>query len=122
MREAIAALISTSRARFARNLQEDRCPLLMDNLCEIYPARPVICRTQGLPLAYVDEEHEAIEVSACPLNFPDGHAFTADNLLFMDQFNVRLSELNHAWCHEQGLLPDVRIPIRELACPKPQLP
>ena len=118
LREAVAALSPATHDRLGRNLAEDaeRCPLLIDELCSIYAARPVICRTQGLPLAYVDEEREAIEVSACPLNFPADHAFTPENLLFMDWFNARLFELNRAWCRKQGLAPDRRIPLKEIAC------
>lgn len=118
LREAIAALPSASQKRLRRNLAEgdDRCPLLSDDLCSIYAARPVICRTQGLPLAYVDEERQAIEVSACPLNFPDEYAFAPESLLFMDGFNARLAELNRAWCRNQDLAPDKRIPLREIAC------
>ena len=121
LQKAIAGLPSASQLRLEHNLAQDpaRCPLLIDALCSIYAARPVICRTQGLPLAYVDEEREAIEVSACPLNFPDEYAFTPENLLFMDGFNSRLSELNRIWCHEQGLPPDRRIPLRELVRAKP---
>ena len=121
LREAIAALPSASQERLGRNLTEnpERCPLLIDDLCGIYAARPVICRTQGLPLAYVDEERQAIEVSACPLNFPDDYAFTPEELLFMDQFNARLSEINRVWCLEQNLPPDRRIPLREVVCPDP---
>lgn len=116
LREAVAALPSASQARLGQNLEEnaDRCPLLIDDLCSVYAARPVICRTQGLPLAYVDEEREAIEVSACPLNFPEDHAFAPENLLFMDGFNARLAEINRVWCHTQGLTPGKRISLREL--------
>jgi Fe-S-cluster containining protein len=121
LREAIGALPLTSQEQLDRNLAEDadRCPLLIDDLCSVYAARPVICRTQGLPLAYVDEEREAIEVSACKLNFPDDYAFAPESLLFMDGFNGRLSELNSTWCRAQGLVPDKRIPLREIACPAP---
>jgi len=121
LQEAIAALPTTSQDRLARNLTENivRCPLLIDDLCSIYKARPIICRTQGLPLAYVDEERQAIEVSACPLNFPDEYAFTTESLLFMDGFNVRLAEINRAWCREQGLPPERRIPLWETVCPDP---
>jgi Fe-S-cluster containining protein len=121
LREAIVALPSVSRDRPRKNLQEDadRCPLLIDDLCSIYAARPVICRTQGLPLAYVDEERQTIEVSACPLNYPDDYAFVPENLLFLDQFNARLFELNRAWSMEQGQPPDRRIPLRELVFPHP---
>ena len=117
LREAIAALPLTSQDRLGRNLADgDRCPLLIDDLCSVYTTRPVICRTQGLPLAYVDEERQAIEVSACKLNFTDDYAFAPESLLFMDGFNARLSELNRAWCRTQGLTPDRRIPLQEIAC------
>ncbi|MFH1021584.1 MAG: YkgJ family cysteine cluster protein, partial [Pseudomonadota bacterium] len=117
LREAIASLDPANRERIDRTLAEDddRCPLLIDDLCAIYAARPVICRTQGLPLAYVDAEREAIEVSACPLNFSGDYAFAPEGLLFMDGFNARLSDLNLAWCRTQGLNPDKRISLREIA-------
>lgn len=115
---AIGALPAASRERLERNLADgsDRCPLLMDDdLCRVYGARPVICRTQGLPLAYVDAERETIEVSACPLNFPDDYGFAQESLLFLDGFNARLSELNRLWCLEKGLDPARRLPLREIA-------
>ncbi|MFA7382964.1 MAG: YkgJ family cysteine cluster protein [Desulfurivibrionaceae bacterium] len=117
LRKALDALPPASQARLARNLAagDERCPWLIDELCSIYAARPVICRTQGLPLAYVDQEREAIEVSACPLNFPADYAFTPENLLFMDGFNERLFELNRTWCRKQGMDSDRRIPLREIA-------
>ena len=122
VREAIGALDTASRERLDRNRAEGDacCPLLIDDLCAIYyAARPVICRTQGLPLAYVDEERQAIEVSACGLNFPDDHVFAPEDLLFLDPFNLRLAELNQAWCSTRKLDPATRIPLRELAYPTP---
>ncbi|MFA6283680.1 MAG: hypothetical protein WC633_06035, partial [Desulfurivibrionaceae bacterium] len=62
---------------------------------------------------------EAIEVSACALYFPEDHGFAPEDLLFMDQFNTRLAELNRAWCSKRNLDPTKRIPLRELACPTP---
>ncbi|MDK9719052.1 MAG: YkgJ family cysteine cluster protein, partial [Trichlorobacter sp.] len=29
---------------------EDCCPLLLDDCCLLYQARPIICRTHGLPI------------------------------------------------------------------------
>lgn len=114
--QAINTLPPASRDRLGRNLAEDtdHCPLLINDLCSIYAARPVICRTQGLPLAYVDEKLETIEVSACPLNFPDDYAFAPEKLLFMNGFNTRLADLNLAWCRKQNLTPDKRIPLADI--------
>lgn len=87
------------------------CPLLLDQRCTVYTQRPLICRTQGLPIAYVDEIEERIDVSACPLNFSDEHPFELNDLFFIDQFNSRLSALNRAYCQHAGLAPDQRVPL-----------
>lgn len=41
--------------------------------CRIYEHRPYVCRTQGLPLRWIEEEHEElVELrDCCPLNFQD---------------------------------------------------
>jgi len=116
VQEAIDALSPADHNTLRHNLSKDTegCPLLINDLCSIYAARPVICRTQGLPLAYVDEELETIEVSACPLNFPNDYAFIPEKLLFMNGFNTRLADLNLAWCREHSLVPDKRIPLADI--------
>lgn len=91
-----------------------KCLLLSENLCQVYVLRPVICRTQGLALGYIDETAGSIEVSACRLNFSDDFPFSHDNLLYMDQFNSRLAELNLQFCQEAGLDPEKRIPLADL--------
>jgi len=95
----------------------ERCALLLDGLCSIYSARPIICRTQGLPIAYLDESGENLEVSACPLNFADDYSFCLADLLLLDQFNSRLIELNLSYCRSNGLEPTKRIPISALVSP-----
>ncbi len=47
------------------------CAFLLDSKCSVYFARPLICRTQGLPLKIQNEENEIV-VDACPLNFDAG--------------------------------------------------
>lgn len=90
------------------------CALLRDQLCQAYPARPVICRTQGLPLAYLDPEAGTIEISACQLNFAEDFAFSEEGLLFMDPFNERLATLNLHYCRSHGLATNRRIAIADL--------
>ena len=92
----------------------DECALLGHGLCSVYSLRPVICRTQGLPLAYVDETLAQIDVSACPLNFPEDADFDLDDLFFMDAFNERLAALNLLYCSRHDLDATVRIAIADL--------
>ena len=112
-----AALVSEmlrERTPIRAGAAREKCLLLADDLCQVYEVRPVICRTQGLPLGYIDEEAGTIEVSACPLNFADEYPLGHDDLLYMDQFNRRLAELNLHYCRAAGLDPEKRIPLAEL--------
>jgi len=46
-----------------------------DGACRIYPHRPYVCRTQGLPLSWVEETGggQLVEMrDICPLNEPGG--------------------------------------------------
>ncbi len=87
------------------------CGLLVDRRCSIYAHRPIICRTQGLPIAYADEALARIEVSACEMNFAQDHPFRPDDLLFLDPYNGRLAALNQRYCLDHGLDPAVRLPV-----------
>jgi Fe-S-cluster containining protein len=42
------------------------CAFLVNDACTIYEARPLICRTQGLPLLFTEGERSFADV--CPLN------------------------------------------------------
>lgn len=115
LREATNAIPEEIMAVVLRNQTGEKadaaCPFLVNDLCVVYDARPVICRTHGLPLAYIDEEQGIIEVSACPINFGAEVTFTEEDLLFLGRFNAELAELNAAYCRAHGLLPHIRIPI-----------
>lgn len=75
--------------------RQDNCVFLKDHVCAIYAERPIICRTHGLPLLYVNEEEEW-ELSACELNFTefDMEDFTNENTFPQDIFNSELFMLN----------------------------
>lgn len=48
---------------------EGACAFLDDaGACRIYADRPYVCRTQGLPLRWIDEEREAELRDICELN------------------------------------------------------
>lgn len=72
------------------------CHFLMGGNCSIYEARPVICRTQGLPLLYRNEE--SFFFDSCPLNFTEG-APSSKDCLNLDQLNLMLSQIEN---HDAG--------------------
>lgn len=46
------------------------CAFLVQGRCTIYPVRPLICRTQGLPLLLESSiDGEKLSMDVCPLNF-----------------------------------------------------
>lgn len=81
------------------------CPLLLDDRCSIYESRPLICRTQGLPLLMEAEDGEQ-EIDFCPLNFTEAGAvddLDENHLAPLDQLNLRLALVNLQHCRETGL-------------------
>lgn len=66
--------------------QESYCTFLYNDQCTIYEARPLICRTQGLPL-YVASENV---LDYCPLNFKDGDP-PKEDWLNLERMNTLLS-------------------------------
>lgn len=73
---------------------DQACPFLVDHRCTIYNARPIICRTQGLPIVFMVDEQ--LELSACELNFTDYdfEEFSEDNTFPQDNYNSRLFLIN----------------------------
>lgn len=83
--------VARRRAIAARaDVPSTRCVMLdADGACDVYPARPLVCRTQGLPLGYpagvvpeatVRFRVRALEVVCCPLNFTAQEPAPADVL------------------------------------------
>ena len=90
--------------------QTDRaCPLLVDHVCMVYEARPIICRTHGYPL-YMEKEGRAM-VDFCPKNFKGVKKLDRADMLDLDRMNTLLTAVNNHFiaCFEDGL-PD-RIPV-----------
>lgn len=77
---------------------DETCPMLFRKRCVIYPVRPIICRTHGLPILY--REAERAFVDYCRLNFttlPQGHELEENQILDMNPFNVELIEIDKAF-------------------------
>jgi len=80
------------------------CPLLVEDRCSIYESRPLICRTQGLPLL-LEAEDGGQEVDFCPLNFAGPDAvddLEETHLVPLDDLNLKLALINLQYCREQG--------------------
>ncbi|WP_299580588.1 YkgJ family cysteine cluster protein [uncultured Sunxiuqinia sp.] len=79
------------------------CIFLKDHTCQIYEHRPIICRTHGLPLLFMNDDQW--ELSACELNFTefDDEEFNTENTFPQDKFNSKLFLLNQAFLKENDL-------------------
>ncbi|MBC7712549.1 MAG: YkgJ family cysteine cluster protein [Rhizobacter sp.] len=66
--------------------QQSYCTFLYNDQCTIYEARPLICRTQGLPLFVASVNF----LDYCPLNFKDGDP-PKEDWLNLERMNTLLS-------------------------------
>lgn len=81
--------------------RKDRCPFLAsDGGCEIYEARPVVCRSHGAPLQFKDPDSREKEArrfrDVCELNFK-GKSLSdlpATDFVNLDTINILLTMLN----------------------------
>jgi Fe-S-cluster containining protein len=94
-----------------------------DDKCQVYPYRPIICRTHGLPVAFLNHDMDPPEMSVtfCEKNFtntdPMDYIFGPKNTLNLEILNERLARINAAFmenCDDQSITPHDRIPLREL--------
>ena len=95
--------------------RKSSCTFLVDGACTVYEARPVICRTYGLPSLQRNEKSEA-EISWCELNFTnvqDDFAFQADGIIDIDTLNAKLAGVNSLFLKESGSDQE-RIPMDEV--------
>lgn len=99
------------------------CGFLKDGMCSLYAARPLICRTHGLPIAFTNETFDPPEtnVSFCPMNFSevdlDEYEFGPHNTIDLDRLNGRLQEVNAIYLSElpPSSRPPQRVPLAQLA-------
>lgn len=84
------------------------CAFLNEGLCGLYRYRPLICRTHGLPVAFLNDDASPPEanVSFCPKNFTRGDSadvdFGPDNTLDLEALNLDLAEANLRYQDEQA--------------------
>ena len=127
---------SSPRRSDGRDSRPDACPLLSsDGACSVYAARPLICRTHGLPLLYPvlvydetglpsDEDEDERLLTWCDLNFRGVSRKRIDRFpeedlaLDMESLNLRLESLNARFLETpagQRCRAGHRVSMREIA-------
>jgi Fe-S-cluster containining protein len=73
-----------------------QCMFLYNNECTLYPVRPIICRTHGLPIIYPDRQG----IDTCLLNFSGFDLTSIDRRFLLDAetITMNLMRLNLAFC------------------------
>lgn len=79
------------REKWQRRQTEGSCAFLRDESCTIYEARPLICRTQGNALRYVEEGEPYIDI--CPLNEEMIEEMEDKDVMNLDLLNTIISKL-----------------------------
>jgi uncharacterized protein len=93
-----------------------KCPFLCEDVCTIYAARPVICRTHGLALCSpADSLGPSV---SCPFNFNGTGAESIEQQYVLDtgRITMNLVRLNMAFSMTAGDpgLAELRIPLKEI--------
>lgn len=121
MQEALNKLPEQQAEEIRRHVSNhkdgERCPLLLHNLCLLYEARPIICRTHGLPIIYdADGERKS---DCCPLNLTDSESLSGINVIDLDKLNTLLVAVNSIYLSQaDNTDTELRVTIAEAINPK----
>jgi hypothetical protein len=119
IRDAVARLSPEARLRAAARAaldSPDRCAALEpDGRCAVYAARPLVCRSHGLPIRMVNARGLPV-VDACVLNFTQRGPAEADADCILDQttLSLTLGAIARAHAAEVGGDAAERIPVARL--------
>ncbi len=124
LREGLRALDAPARAvlrahvqHYVRDNDTTYCALLVEGQCGLYAARPLICRTHGMPLRFTEtsaEGEEDVFVDVCPLNFTEPDALENVEpalMLDLDHLNTALVMIDRL-----ASLGAERVAILDLLC------
>lgn len=92
---------------------DQRCPLLAGDRCLLYEARPIICRTHGLPILLTEEGERRIDV--CPRNCQGVDHLPGEAVLDLERLNTLLAAVNALYLREFGIRLPERITLVQLA-------
>ncbi len=87
--EKQAALLRSKAETLA---DQDVCPLLLDGACAVYAARPIICRTHGLPILTRSDTTQSVDF--CPRNFTRVDTIQGNLIIDLDTLNNTLVAIN----------------------------
>ena len=127
--ENIREYLKLSTVSFHPSAKKDKCPFLNDeDLCSIYPARPIVCRLWGAPILFgpgeeplpnVDEISKRITsdkgvLTCCNKNYTEDSSLKkikADDIINLDLVLSTLAAINHVYCKELGFDPTERFKL-----------
>ncbi len=98
--------------RLASFQSYEKCPLLYEERCLIYEARPIICRTHGLPILVFENNERRIDI--CPKNFLKLHHLPGNAIIDIEKLNTALTAINALYLKETGSSLPERIQISAL--------
>jgi Fe-S-cluster containining protein len=103
-------IISKSYTSNESDKIEKTCVFLKDEICTIYPVRPVICRTHGYPV-FVEGK-----VDMCPENFKDIKSIDSEYILDLKNVNNAIASINIIFKKEidEKFFGSLRISLKEL--------
>ena len=116
MREVLENLPHRQSEEIHRHVTEhadgERCPLLLHHRCLLYEARPIICRTHGLPIIYTSDGQRNSD--CCPHNLTDAESVSGSNVVDLDKLNTLLVAVNSIYLtHTDSAEADTRVTIAE---------
>ena len=96
MRETLDSFPALQAEEIRRHVLEhadgERCPLLLHHHCLLYDARPIICRTHGLPIVYTHNGQRNSD--CCPLNMNETESLSGAQVVDLDKLNTLLAAVN----------------------------
>jgi Fe-S-cluster containining protein len=117
MREVLGNLPHEKVTEILRHISahadNERCPLLFHHHCLLYEARPIICRTHGLPIVYTSDGLRNSD--CCPRNVTDTASLPGSSVIDLDTLNTLLVAVNAAYLsHSDSPASPERLTIAEV--------